>query len=89
MTPRERVDCRAAFDRLYEYLDGELTPEREAEVREHLDRCLGCLRLTEFETAYLRFLDARAASVRAPEALKKRVLRQLLFSENEESREQA
>ncbi len=89
MTPRERVDCRAAFDRLYEYLDGELTPERDVEVREHLGHCLGCLRLAEFETAYVRFLEARAAAVRAPDALKKRILRQLLFSEDEGSPERA
>lgn len=80
--PRTRIDCREAFERLYAYLDDELTAEKADEVKEHLDACKDCLRLATFESAYLRFLEARTRAERAPEALKKRILRDLLFSEN-------
>lgn len=68
------------MERLYEYLDGELTPEREAEVRAHLDRCRACLALSRFENAFLRFLEARARAQRAPESLRRRILEQFLFN---------
>jgi anti-sigma factor (TIGR02949 family) len=77
---RRRIDCREAFDRLYGYLDGELTPTQEAEVREHLDACRHCFRLARFESAYLRFLKARTRAQRAPPELRKRILRSLLTS---------
>lgn len=32
----DAVDCRSAMDRLFEMLDGELTPERERQVRAHI-----------------------------------------------------
>lgn len=83
---RTRIDCREAFERLYSYLDGELTSVQEEEVREHLDACRPCFRLANFESAYLRFLEARTQTQQAPPELKKRVLRELLFSD--ESAEQ-
>lgn len=79
---RARIDCREAFDRLYAYLDGELTTHQAEEVKQHLEACKGCFRLARFETAYLRFLEARTRAHSAPENLKKRILRDLLFSEN-------
>ena len=38
------IDCREAVERLYEYLDRELTPEVRAEVEQHLTACAGCFR---------------------------------------------
>jgi len=73
------IDCLEALDHLYEYLDGELTPVRAEEVRLHLEKCAPCLGVSQFETAYLRFLEARARAREAPEDLRKRVLEQLLF----------
>jgi anti-sigma factor (TIGR02949 family) len=78
--PRQ-IDCREAADLLYEYLDGELTPEREAEVRHHLDQCANCFQLSKFEDAYLRFLEVRSRARKAPEHLRKQILNQLLFGE--------
>ena len=77
------IDCRQALDRLYEYIDKELTPVRSEEVRAHLEKCAPCLALSEFEDAYVRFLEARARIQCAPEALKKRILEQLLFETGE------
>lgn len=76
---RRDIDCAEAADRLYEYLDNELTPELAEEVRAHLEKCADCLAVTNFETAYLRFLEARSRAQGAPEHLKKRILKQFLF----------
>lgn len=37
-----RITCREALARLYEYLDGELTGENEGEIRRHLEICQAC-----------------------------------------------
>jgi anti-sigma factor (TIGR02949 family) len=74
------IDCEEALDRLYEYIDEELTPVRAEEVRHHLEKCAPCLRVSQFEKAYLRFLEARARARQAPENLRKRVLEQILFA---------
>ncbi len=76
--PRD-IDCGEALDRLYEYLDEELTPVRAEEVRLHLAKCAPCLALSGFESAYLRFLEARTRAMNAPPHLRKRILERLLF----------
>ncbi len=83
MTIERRTDhgCREAFDRLYAYLDGELTEDQHEAVRRHLAACRDCFAVAEFESAYLRFVEARTPSGRAPEHLRKRILRSLLFGE--------
>lgn len=78
MSDPRGVDCREALDLLYDYLDGELTPERARDVREHLEHCQQCFHLSRFEDAFIRFLEARARSRRAPPSLKMEVLRRLL-----------
>ena len=81
--PRQ-IDCHQVLDLLYEYLDGELTTERVEEVREHLANCAPCTALTSFEQSFVRFLEARTRARTAPDALKKRILEEMLF-ENDES----
>ncbi|NIM52102.1 MAG: mycothiol system anti-sigma-R factor [Gemmatimonadales bacterium] len=76
------IDCREALDRLYEYLDAELTPELAQEVADHLAKCAPCLAVSKFETAYLRFLEARTRAQGAPDDLKKRILERLLFDKD-------
>ena len=78
------IDCHEVLDRLYEYLDGELTPVRAEEVRLHLERCAPCIAYSDFEHAYLRFLEARVWAQKAPEQLRKKILEQILF-EGEQS----
>jgi anti-sigma factor (TIGR02949 family) len=78
MTGPEHIDCREVIEQLYEYLDGELTPDKEAAVREHLEACAGCLGLCDFERAYLRFLEARTRAVGAPAHVRRRILDDLL-----------
>ncbi len=76
------IDCREAVERLYEYLDKELTPEVTAEVQHHLRSCAGCFRHFEFERVFLRFLEARARGRGAGPAVKRRIIQELFESED-------
>ena len=79
MNAPDSIDCRAAAEQLYAYLDGELTPEVQAAVRTHLKDCAPCFQLYGFEGSYLAFLRARSQARQAPEKLKKRIFEQVLF----------
>ena len=88
MTDRARdIDCMEALDRLYGYIDGELTPVRAEEVRRHLAECEPCPKVSTFETAYVQFLEARTRAQRAPQGLRKRVLEHILFDSGGADRE--
>jgi anti-sigma factor (TIGR02949 family) len=82
MNAPRKIDCQAAADRLYEYLDDELTPEAKAEVKAHLDDCALCFKLLGFEDSYLSFLRARTRAHEAPAHLKKRIFKQILFDQD-------
>jgi anti-sigma factor (TIGR02949 family) len=75
------IDCRDAVERLYEYLDRELTPELRAEVERHLTECAGCFKQFEFERGFLRFLEARARGRGAGVEVKRRIIRELFEPE--------
>jgi len=75
----DHIDCQEALEELYDYLDGELTPDRAEEVRRHLHACAPCLAVSDFEAAFLRFIEARTKGACAPEELRRRILEQTLF----------
>ncbi len=83
MTEEPRMDCHQAAGRLYEYLDGELTPEIERTVREHLSDCAPCFSLFNFEETYVKFLSARTQARKAPQHLKRRIFEQILLQGNQ------
>lgn len=83
MTEQDALDCHEAVARLYDYLDGELTPSDHAAVRRHLAACAHCFDLFDFEDAYLRFLEARTRAQGAPPHLQRRILDLLLFERPE------
>jgi mycothiol system anti-sigma-R factor len=72
------MNCRECQELLYEYLDRELTPAVEQEVRAHFQECMPCGEQADFERAFLRFIEARCRSQGAPPELKRRILRDLL-----------
>jgi mycothiol system anti-sigma-R factor len=53
------VGCDETIERLYFYLDGELTEERREEIRLHLDLCGPCVDVYGFETELRRVLANR------------------------------
>jgi len=72
------IDCRTAVEKLWDYLDHELTPERMDDVRRHLERCGSCLPHHDYARVFLAALaEARESEPRAPEGLRHRVMENL------------
>jgi mycothiol system anti-sigma-R factor len=71
------MNCRECVEHLYAYLDRELTPELEIEVKAHLEGCTPCDEQYDFEAMFLKFVRAKCQSQNAPPELKKRILREL------------
>jgi mycothiol system anti-sigma-R factor len=65
-------DCGEAIEKLYTFLDGELTDQRRVEIRQHLDDCSPCLSAFDFE-AELRVMISVRCRDEVPDALRQRV----------------
>jgi anti-sigma factor (TIGR02949 family) len=50
------VSCRDLIEQLWDYLDGELPPERVEEFATHLAECARCYPQYRFEFAFLEAL---------------------------------
>lgn len=72
------LDCDEALERVYEYLDGELTEAVERAIRRHLAACARCEPRFEHERVFLAFIAQRAQLEQAPPALRRRILRELV-----------
>ncbi|HEU4566123.1 MAG TPA: mycothiol system anti-sigma-R factor [Gemmatimonadaceae bacterium] len=70
--------CDEVLARIHEFLDGELAPEAESHVRQHLTACPACLPKFEHESAFLGFLRRHARMEEAPASLRRRILLALL-----------
>ncbi len=68
------IDCQSAMQQLWDYLDGELTPDRMAAVREHLAVCKLCFPHYDFERALLAAVARTKDTARAPAELRTRVM---------------
>jgi len=66
------VGCDETIERLYTYLDGELTEQRRIEITRHLDLCGPCVGAYGFE-AELRKVIASRCKDHVPEDLITRV----------------
>ncbi len=75
-SPAGFVSCDETIERLYIYLDGELTEQRRIEIARHLDLCGPCVGAFGFE-AELRKLVANRCQDHVPDALRERVARAL------------
>ena len=72
------MKCRECIDHLYEYLDREVTPALEQEIRIHLAGCPPRGEHFDFESLFLKFVRVRCRAQGAPAALRRRILEQLL-----------
>ncbi len=79
------IDCQEAARHLHELIDGELTPEVDAAVQNHLRTCANCMNVYEFEEAFCRFVKLKTSSHTAPGDLKQRILESLGLTGNSES----
>lgn len=77
MTTPDGLSCDEVMARLWEFLDGELAPETDATVREHLEQCSRCYPQYDFQRAYAELLR-RVAQRMDPPGLRRRVLQRLL-----------
>ena len=66
------INCRQALHRVYDFLDGEITPETRDQIARHLDKCAPCLRAFGFETEIRRLLADKCRD-KVPEELKTRI----------------
>jgi mycothiol system anti-sigma-R factor len=77
------VGCDETIERLYFYLDGELTEQRRIEITRHLDMCGPCVGAYGFESE-LRRVIANRCKDHVPDSLIDRVAEAL---RNEHSRQ--
>lgn len=75
-------DCEGVIRRIYDFLDGELTPEIRKAVQEHLERCGPCLKAFGFE-AELKRVISQCCHEEVPKDLMRRLADAL---EQEESK---
>jgi len=68
MKPR----CEETYQEISVYLDGELTDEKRAKIKAHLDDCPPCVGAEHFE-AELRKLISQKCRDEVPESLKLRI----------------
>jgi anti-sigma factor (TIGR02949 family) len=68
------IDCLMAVRQLWDYLDGELTEERMAMVRQHLERCQRCLPHHDFAKRFLDALHATRDAQLTPAQCRERVM---------------
>lgn len=67
------INCTECVEKLYGYLDRQLSAAEIAEVREHLDRCPPCADHFRFEAGILTRIHQVCHQVEVPPALVDRV----------------
>jgi mycothiol system anti-sigma-R factor len=71
------TDCREVLDRVFEFLDGEMTHHDLARIREHLDECGPCLKEYDLDEALKALVRRSCRCEQAPETLRARILVQI------------
>lgn len=79
------ISCREAYERVYEYLDGELDEDAHTDVQHHFSVCKKCYPHLRFEEHFLDLLHRSRGKEEAPAQLKAQVL-ELLAAEAGEKR---
>lgn len=69
----EHANCDDARHTLYEFLDGELTPEIRLQVQDHLEACAPCFEKFDFEAEVLQIV-ARKCCEEVPPGLTEKIL---------------
>lgn len=72
----EHSNCDDAKHTLYEFLDGELTPEKRAAIQAHLEACSPCFEAFDFEAELLQVVEKKCIE-QVPEGLQARILNAL------------
>ena len=83
MDDHRSEDCSAALQELYWFLDGELTSERRADIRHHLDHCFDCLETFEFEAELRTMISSKCKGDVVPDRLRRRVVEAITALDDE------
>ncbi len=67
------TNCDDAKHTLYEFLDGELTPERRADIQAHLEDCSPCFEAFDFEAELLIVIEKKCIE-QVPQGLQSKIL---------------
>jgi anti-sigma factor (TIGR02949 family) len=70
-------NCREALALLQDYLKQELTPELEAKITSHIQKCRPCFANLQFERGFLEMLERKAKGQCCPDRLRNRILAEL------------
>jgi mycothiol system anti-sigma-R factor len=68
------TDCSEVLDRVFEYLDNEMSTLDCAKIKQHLEECGPCLREYHLDEALKALVRRSCACEHAPEELRMRVL---------------
>lgn len=68
------TDCREVLDRVYEYLDGEMSSLDYVKIKQHLHECGPCLRQYDLDEALKALIRRSCVCEPAPEQLRARIL---------------
>lgn len=68
------TDCREVLDKVYAYLDGELTEGDVADIRVHLDECSPCLKEYDLDKAIKALVAKHCGCDPVPADLRSKVL---------------
>ena len=71
------TDCREVLDRVFEYLDGEMTGHDVDKIRQHLDECGPCLREYDLDDALKALVRRSCGHEPAPASLRARIMVQI------------
>jgi mycothiol system anti-sigma-R factor len=77
------MDCDGCLERLYSYLDRELSPVEVTEVRVHLDDCGGCEDNFVIEERFLAKVRDSCHEDKAPAELRTRIVTRLRMEHHE------
>jgi mycothiol system anti-sigma-R factor len=68
------ADCSEVLHRVYEYLDGEMTHDDTAKIKQHLEACGPCLHEYDLDQALKALVKRSCACEEAPEELRLQIM---------------
>ncbi|MEO7085447.1 MAG: zf-HC2 domain-containing protein [Gemmatimonadaceae bacterium] len=70
----DRSTCETVVRQLWQYLDGDVPPDKRALVQSHLEICVGCASHFEFAREFLNAVASAPVDGPADDELRDRVL---------------
>jgi anti-sigma factor (TIGR02949 family) len=59
MDTHDHANCDDARHTLYEFLDGEVTPDIKVQIKDHLEACAPCFEKFDFEAELLQVIGRK------------------------------